>query len=113
MTDKISSTLIAKLKETVEKNPNKIAMQMKKKHGYDRYTYQEFYDLTKKIAQTLQSLGIQKEDKISLVLENRLEWGAIYFGIQLSGAIPIPLDQQSTPKEMDFYLKPKMALRLL
>ena len=74
-------TLTAKLKETVELSPHKIAAQIKKNNDYVQYTYQALYQAVESIAVFLKRFGIKEGDKIAIILENRPEWGFVYFGI--------------------------------
>ena len=97
-------TLHKKLKDVATQFPDKIVMQMKKGDSYLTYTYREFYDTSQAVAYFLIGLGVKKGDRVAIVLENRPEWGMIYFGIMLAGAIAIPLDPQSRQDEIKFFL---------
>lgn len=97
-------SLSEKLIEIVKKAPDKIALQIKKVAGYEKYTYQDVYDYTQKVAKSLVALGIKKNDHVAIFLENRPEWVFIYFGILFAGATVIPLDPQSTPDELKYFL---------
>ncbi|MCK4463851.1 MAG: AMP-binding protein [Candidatus Omnitrophica bacterium] len=97
-------TLPGKLREVVDQFADKIVMQMKKENGYLEYTYKEFYEASQAAAYFLLNAGIKKGDRVAIVLENRPEWGIIYFGIMLAGGIAVPLDLQSGGKEIKFFL---------
>ncbi|MCQ9207168.1 MAG: AMP-binding protein [Omnitrophica bacterium] len=97
-------TLPDKLIEMVNQFPDKIVMQMKKENVYIKYTYKELYEASQSIAHSLLGMGIKKGDKVAIVLENRPEWGMIYFGIMFRGAIAIPIDPQSKQEEIKFFL---------
>jgi len=97
-------TLPDKLRKMIDQFPDRIVMQMKKENGYIQHTYKEFYEVSQSIAHSLLEQGIKKGDRIAIVLENRPEWGMIYFGIMLAGAIAIPLDPQSGQEEIKFFL---------
>ena len=93
-----------RLREMVDQFPDRIVMQMKKENVYVKYTYKELYEVSQSIAYSLLDLGIKKGDRVVIALENRPEWGMIYFGIMLAGAIAIPLDPQSGGEEIKFFL---------
>ena len=78
-------TLPDKLTEIINQSPDKIIMQIKKGDDYHRYTYKEFYKISQSIAHSLLDLKIKKGDRIAIILENRPEWGMIYFAIMLVG----------------------------
>jgi len=97
-------TLPEKLIEVVEKNPNKIALRIKNNTGYVSYTYQDLLDRAQAIACALLALGVQKNDRVAMVLENSPEWVFIYFGILFVGAIVVPLDPQATTEDFSCFL---------
>ncbi|MBU0745071.1 MAG: AMP-binding protein, partial [Gammaproteobacteria bacterium] len=98
-------TLTEKLTEVVGKNPDKVALQMKNFAGYIKYTYQELYDNAQAVACALNGMGVQKGDRVTIVLENRPEWVFIYFGILFAGAIAVPLDPQSIMDDFKYFLE--------
>ena len=101
-----TKTLTNKLKEVVSQFPDTIIMQTKKANGvYRRYQYQEFYNIAQSIGCGLVKLGVKKSDRIAIVLENRPEWGCVYFGILLAGTIAVPLDPQSSAKDIEYFIK--------
>lgn len=100
----MSDTLHKKLKDVANQFPDKIVMQIKREEGYVSYTYKQLYEASYSIANFLIGLGIKKGDRVAIVLENRPEWGMIYFGIMLAGAIAIPLDPQSGQEEIKIFL---------
>jgi len=97
-------TLHGKLREIVDQFPERIVMQMRKEDGYLRHTYKEFYEISQSIAHFLLEQGVKKGNGVAIVLENRPEWGMIYFGIMLAGAVAIPFDPQSGGEEIKFFL---------
>jgi len=99
------STLTEKLAQVVQQVPDNIAVQIKKGSEYVQYTYKEFYDHAQSIAYSLIQLGIKPGDKIIIMLENRPEWGFIYFGILMAGAIVVPVDPQSNKNELEYFIK--------
>ena len=102
--DKKLYTLPDKLRQITNQFPDGIAMQIKREDGYFRYTYKELYESSKSIAYSLIDLGIKKGDRVAIVLENRPEWGMIYFAILLAGGIAVPIDPQFKQGEIRFIL---------
>ena len=64
-------------------------------------TYTQVSEEAGRIAEILTSLGIKKGDKVALFSENMPNWGIVYFGISLTGAIIVPIlpDFHSTEVE--------------
>lgn len=55
-------------------------------------TWREFYRLSNQIANRLLETGIQKGDRVVLLMMNCLDWLPMYFGILRAGAIAVPLN---------------------
>jgi long-chain acyl-CoA synthetase len=62
-----------------------------------RYSYQAVTRASRGFAARLSSHGIRKGDHILIWGENRAEWIAAYWGVQLIGAVAVPIDFRSQP----------------
>jgi long-chain acyl-CoA synthetase len=62
-----------------------------------RHTYGDVTRAARGFAVRLAGHGVAKGDKVVLWGENRPEWIACYWGIQLLGAIAVPIDYRSPP----------------
>ncbi len=84
------------LKELVvyirERYGDRLALQIKGRNGFVRFSYKEVADRAFAIAGALQELGIKKGDKVAVIGENRPEWAMSYLGVMASGAIVVPID---------------------
>ncbi len=67
-------------------------------------TAKQMYGRVRAVAETLQSWGIQKGDRVALVGENRWEWPLVDFAVLAIGAVDVPLYQTLTPEQMAFIL---------
>ncbi len=74
----------------------------------DRYrremTWKEFDIKANRFANLLLTRGIQKGDKVAVLLMNCLEWLPIYFGILKTGALAVPLNFRYTAEEIQYCL---------
>ena len=61
-----------------------------------RHTYAEVTRAARGFAARLIAHGIRKGDNVMLWGENRPEWIACYWGIQLAGAVAVPIDFRSS-----------------
>ncbi len=102
----MGNTLPAKLREIASQDPDRVIIEQDKASGY---TYKQFYDCSQAIAGNLINFGIKKGDCIAIVLENRPEWGMIYFGIVSSGAVAVPIDPQSSLEDLQYILEDSRA----
>ena len=66
-----------------------------------RHTYADVTRAARGFAARLSARGVAKGDKVVLWGENRPEWIACYWGIQLIGAIAVPIDYRSSPEFAD------------
>ncbi|HYB94813.1 MAG TPA: AMP-binding protein [Vicinamibacterales bacterium] len=62
-----------------------------------RHSYADVTRAARGFAGRLHAAGVAKGDKVVLWGENRPEWIACYWGIQLIGAIAVPIDYRSSP----------------
>jgi len=58
------------------------------------YTYEHVQELAVQGAGMLRQRGVEPEDKVMLMSENRPEWGISYFAIIKAAATAVPLDSQ-------------------
>ena len=82
-----------------QKAPNHVALQIKRNDKWIRYTYQQFDQLSKKIAQQLCNSGYRHGDRILLWADNQPEWGIAYFACAQIGVIVVPIDRQTPVTE--------------
>jgi long-chain acyl-CoA synthetase len=60
-------------------------------HGKVRATYSEINNRANNLTNYFLSLGVQKGDRIALLMENCLEYVVSYYGILKAGAVAVPL----------------------
>ncbi|NLD19288.1 MAG: acyl--CoA ligase [Clostridiales bacterium] len=68
-------------------------------------TWSEFDIKANKFANLLLTRGVQKDDKVAILLMNCLEWLPVYFGILKTGAIVVPLNYRYTAEEIKYCIK--------
>jgi len=66
-----------------------------------RYTYADVTRAARGFAAKLIAHGVLKGDKVVVWGENRPEWIACYWGIQLAGAVAVPIDYRSSREFAD------------
>jgi long-chain acyl-CoA synthetase len=66
-----------------------------------RHSYADVTRAARGFASRLIAHGVSKGDKVILWGENRPEWIACYWGIQLAGAIAVPIDYRSSREFAD------------
>ena len=68
-------------------------------------TWKEFDIKANRFANLLLTRGIQKGDKVAILLMNCLEWLPIYFGILKTGALAVPMNYRYTSEEIKYCLE--------
>ncbi len=67
-------------------------------------TWEEFNRQANRFGNFLLSRGVQRGEKVAILLMNCLEWLPIYFGILKIGAIAVPLNYRYTAEEIKYCL---------
>src|ERR1035437_6265117 len=78
---------------------------VKKENGkWIPFSTQDFVDYSENLAYGLLALGVQREDKIALIANNRREWNFADIGIQMSGAVSIPIYPTISENDLKFIM---------
>jgi len=71
----------------------------------DRATYAAFSLAVRKLAAELQQQGLDKGDRVALMMRNLPEWPVAFFAAAVCGAIVTPLNAWWTGQELEYGLK--------
>jgi len=71
-------------------------------YGDRRITWGELTPRAFKIAQALIKLGVDKGDKVTFMFHNTPEFIEINNGIQVAGAVPVPMNYRFIPREVEY-----------
>jgi long-chain acyl-CoA synthetase len=80
------------------------AFLRKIKNEWVGISYSDYRNFVKYFTLGLFSIGIEKEDKVAIISENRIEWTISDMSILTAGAISVPLYPSSTAKQMEYLL---------
>jgi len=94
-------TLQDLLIETATKVPDKVVIHFMGKE----LTYQELYDSARKFANYLQSLGMEKGDRVAIMLPNTPQAVISYYGALLAGGIVVQTNPLYTERELEYQMK--------
>jgi acyl-CoA synthetase (AMP-forming)/AMP-acid ligase II len=95
------ASLVAMLRRTVDSSPRALAVA---EWGGNRTTYQELWDRAARIAGGLRANGIRRSDRVAIRLPNGLAWCEAFFGIQLAGAVCVPVNTRFSESEVEYVL---------
>lgn len=97
------------LKKSATNYPEKIAMHFMGKN----ISYKEFYNSSLKFANYLQTLGIEKGDRVAIMLPNCPQGAIAYYGILMSGAIVVQTNPLYTERELKYQMKDSGAKAII
>jgi len=98
--------LAKQLQHWAEKQPEKIALQIRDKEGsYSSLTYKDLYSNCLKLKSKLENLGYKQGDYISVYGDNSPNWALSYIAINFLGGTVIPLDALLGPQDIYNFLE--------
>ena len=89
------------IKLSVEKFPEKVAVIYKDK----RTTYSELDSRANRISNGIIDMGLEKGDKVGVLLYNCDEFVEIYYGMAKAGIISVPVNFRLAGPEIEYILK--------
>ena len=107
-------TLPAYLREVTDRHAEREALVMHHPDGsVERWSYRELWERSMDVARSLVACGVGKDTRVGVLMTNRPEWIASFFGIGMTGAVAVALSTFSTPAELDYLLKASCVSTLL
>ncbi|MCH7978055.1 MAG: benzoate-CoA ligase family protein [Acidobacteria bacterium] len=76
-------------------------------------TYGQLYRLTNQVGHALRALGLQREQRVLLLLRDSPEFIACFLAAMKLGAVPVPLNTFAHPSDYEFYLRHSRATILV
>lgn len=99
-------TLISMFEAAVQQYGNKPALAHKPKGGtYQDISYTEFDASVAAFSKGLNALGVEKNDRVAILSENRPEWAITDFGSLKVGAVTVPMFSTLTAAQVGYILK--------
>lgn len=97
--------LYAYLEESVSRYPEKKALHFMGKE----LSYSELYTQAKQFANYLQSLGVEKNDKVAIMLPNCPQAVISYYGVLMAGGIVVQTNPLYTERELEYQMNDSEA----
>jgi acyl-CoA synthetase (AMP-forming)/AMP-acid ligase II len=94
-------SLTAMLRATVDAVPESLAIV---ELGGLSVRYGELWERAARVAGGLRALGIERGDRVAIRLPNGLAWCVAFFGIQLAGAIAVPVNTRFSEPEVEYVM---------
>jgi long-chain acyl-CoA synthetase len=94
------------LEHSIQHYGSKPALAHKPKGGtYQDISYTELGESVDAFSKGLTALGVQKDDRVALLSENRPEWTITDFGSLKAGAVTVPMFSTLTAAQVGYILK--------
>src|SRR6266851_99836 len=94
-------SVVEMLRRTVEAAPQSEAIV---EVGGERINYRNLWDRAARVAGGLQAMGIERGDRAAIRLGNGLNWCLAFYGIELAGAIAVPVNTRFTETEVEYVI---------
>jgi fatty-acyl-CoA synthase len=99
-------TLPGFLREVVDRyGPREALVMHRCDKAPERWTYDQLWQRSVAVARALIACGVGKDERIGILMTNRLEWLSAFFGIGLAGATVVGLSTFSTPAELEYLVQ--------
>ena len=89
------------LEQSTQRLPDKIALIC----GEQRLSYRQVNQWSDQLANSLLQAGVQRQDRVAILLDNSIESVIALFGILKAGAIFIMLSASMKPRKLEYILK--------
>ena len=98
-------TLISMFEEVIQHYGDKPALAHKPKGGtYQDISYTELGESVDAFSRGLNALGVEKDDRVAILSENRPEWAITDFGSLKTGAVTVPMFSTLTAAQVGYIL---------
>jgi long-chain acyl-CoA synthetase len=97
----LPSSLVELLRRAVEANPDGEALV---EVDGPRLTYRQLWDRAARVAGGLVAGGVERGDRVAILLPAGVDWVLSFFGIQLAGAVAVPVNTRFAPPEIEYVL---------
>lgn len=98
-------TLPQMLKDISEKNPDTSAQYYKNaKSEFLQISFKELYQISLNFGAGLLSLGVERNEHVGIISDNRREWQQASMGIMAIGAADVPRGCDATEKDLAYIL---------
>ncbi|MES9968429.1 MAG: class I adenylate-forming enzyme family protein [Candidatus Thiodiazotropha sp.] len=92
----VPATLVNRFRESVAKHPDSVAIV----DNSHRTSYRELSDVAAKVSHFLLSSGLEKGDRVAMVVANSAEYAAIFYGIWTAGGVTVALNTQAKARDI-------------
>jgi long-chain acyl-CoA synthetase len=107
------SSIIELLDDVRDRHQGRVALQELTDQGVRTMTYDELARQRSRLSAFLMEQGVKKGDRVAILSEGRMIWGAAFFGVLEVGGVIVPLDVKLKEPEFVNLLRHSDASALL
>src|SRR5919108_4577776 len=97
-------TLPQYLLKQAQEHPRDVAIREKEKGIWQEWTWAQYLDEVRALALGLVALGLEKDDKLAILSDNRPQVYWTMVAVQVAGGIPVPLYQDAISRELEYVI---------
>jgi fatty-acyl-CoA synthase len=98
-------TLTGFLREVTARYADREALVLRTPESVVRWSYAQLWQRAEEIARALTACGAGKDTRVGILMTNRPEWVAAFFGVALAGGVAVALSTFSTAPELEYLLR--------
>lgn len=106
-------TLAGYIREVTERFGPREALAFRRGETVERWTYADLWARSFDVARALVAAGVDRGTRVGILMTNRPEFLAAFFGVALAGGVATPLSTFSTAAELDHLLQASACRVLL
>lgn len=95
-------TIATAFAETVAAHSGATALRWKEGEGWGELTYAQYADQACRVAASLRAVGVERGDRVVLMMRNRPEFHVADVAVLLVGATPISIYNSSAPDQIEY-----------
>src|ERR1700694_6046397 len=92
-------------RDTVRARADQVALRWKDGDGWGEWTWGEYADRASRVASALSALGVQRGDRVVLMMRNRPEFHIADIATLLVGATPVSIYNSSPPEQIQYLIQ--------
>jgi long-chain acyl-CoA synthetase len=96
------ASLVAMLRASVERDSGAVAVL---EVSGPSLRYGELWDRAARVAGGLQASGVRRGDRVAIRLANGIDWVLAFFGVQLLGAVAVPVNTRFSEEEVSYVVE--------
>ncbi|HKQ03988.1 MAG TPA: AMP-binding protein [Blastocatellia bacterium] len=97
--DSRPASLVEMLRLTVEGSPDHEAIV---EIGGERINYRQLWERAARVSGGLRAAGVARGDRVAIRLGNGLSWVLAFFGVEMAGAVAVPVNTRFSESEVDY-----------